>query len=198
MYLFGASGHAKVILDILRLRGQVVRGLLDDDPAKKELLGIPVLGNTEAWQEEWFPCLISIGNNHLRRKVAGKVNAVYATAIHPDAVVAEPSSIGSGTVIMAGAVINPDTRIGRHVIINTRASVDHDNQIGDFVHIAPGSTLCGGITVGEGTLIGSGATILPNITIGKWVTIGGGAVVTQDIPDHSTAVGCPARIIRTR
>ncbi len=197
MYLFGASGHAKVITDILNMRGERVQGFIDDDPSKEELWGIPVLGDTASYQTEWTPCIISIGNNKLRRKVADAVTTRYSHAIHPSAILADTIEVGPGTVIMAGVVINPDTRIGSHVIINTRASVDHDCVIGDFVHVAPGSTLCGGITVGEGTLIGSGATILPNIKIGKWATIGGGAVVTKDIPDHATAVGCPARIIKT-
>ena len=196
MYLFGASGHAKVILDILRVSGINVQGFIDDDPSKKELWGIPVLGDTQAYQSSWTPCLISIGNNRLRKKVADAVESTYSTAIHPSALIADSVEIGEGTVLMAGSVINPDTRIGRHVIVNTRASVDHDCSISDFVHIAPGSTLCGGITVGEGTLIGSGATILPNVTIGKWATIGAGATVTQDIPDNATAVGCPAKIIK--
>ncbi len=196
MYLFGASGHAKVILDILSATGEKVLGFIDDDPAKKELWGIPVLGNTMAHQSSWTPCLISIGNNRLRKKVADQVQTSYSNAIHPSSVVADSVEIGEGTVLMAGAVINPDTKLGRHVIINTRASVDHDCSIGNFVHIAPGCTLCGGITVGEGTMIGAGATILPNITIGKWATIGAGATVTQDIPDHATAVGCPAKIIK--
>lgn len=198
MYLFGASGHAKVILDILRYHGKQVSGFIDDDPAKKELSGIPVVGNTRAHRPEWQPCLVSIGNNTLRKKVVDAVTTVYENAIHPDAVIAESATIGEGTVVMAGAVINPDTRIGRHVIINTCASVDHDCDIADFVHIAPGSTLCGGIVVGEGTLIGSGATIIPNITIGKWATIGAGAVVTRDVPDFMTVVGCPARIIDSK
>ncbi len=196
MYLFGASGHAKVIMDMLRLLGREVEGFFDDDPLKRELWGVPVLGDTTAHRQNMNPCVISIGNNRLRKQVAGKVNAGFISLVHPAAVVAETVSLGDGSVVMAGAVINADTRIGNHVIINTRASVDHDNDIGDFVHIAPGSTLCGGITVGEGTLIGSGATILPNVKIGKWATIGGGATVTSDIPDHATAVGCPAKIIK--
>ena len=43
MYLYGASGHAKVIIDIIRAQGGIVEGLVDDNPNLKELGGISVL-----------------------------------------------------------------------------------------------------------------------------------------------------------
>ncbi len=193
MYLFGASGHAKVICDILNKAGIPVNGFIEDDPEKKELWSIPVVGTTDAYSSDWQPCIISIGNNTIRKTIADRIQVRYEKAIHPSAVIAPTVRIDEGTVVMAGVVINPDTTIGRHVIVNTRSSIDHDCHIGDFVHIAPGTTLCGGITVGEGTMIGAGATVLPNITIGKWAVIGGGAVVTRDVPEGVTVVGCPAK-----
>lgn len=42
MYLYGASGHAKVIIDIIRAQGGIVEGLVDDNPNLKELGGISV------------------------------------------------------------------------------------------------------------------------------------------------------------
>lgn len=197
MYLFGASGHAKVIVDILKSSGINVKGFFDDDLSKQRLEGVEVLGVTEAHNEFHNPCIISIGDNEIRKKVVEKLQkAMYYTAIHNRAIVAGTESIGEGTVIMAGAVINPSTKIGKHCIINTSASVDHDCDIKDFVHIAPNATLCGGITVGEGALIGSGATVIPNVSIGKWATIGAGTVVISDIPDYATVVGNPGRILK--
>lgn len=195
MYLFGASGHAKVVVDILKKQGVQVKGFFDDDPAKQELNGIPVVGVTEDNQADHNPCIIAIGDNRIRAKVVGELNAAeYATALHPSATIAEPESISEGTVVMAGAVINPATRVGRHCIINTSASVDHDCVLGDFVHIAPNATLCGGIIVGEGTLIGSGATVIPNIKIGRWAVVAAGAVVIGDVPDFAVVAGNPARV----
>jgi acetyltransferase EpsM len=193
MYLFGASGHAKVICDILEMRNMKVKGFIEDDPEKKSLWSIPVVGTTEGYQSVWQPCIITIGNNHIRKRLADKIKVRYEKAIHPDSIISRTVRIDEGTVVMAGAVVNPDTSIGRHVILNTRCSVDHDCHIGDYVHIAPGATLCGGINVGEGTLIGSGATVLPNIKIGQWAVVGGGAVVTRDVPDGMVVVGNPAR-----
>ena len=184
MYLIGAGGHAKVICDILSLRGIRVKGFIEDDPSKKSLWDIPVVSNTENYSKDCQPCIIAIGNNRIRKEVTTKISPRYERAIHPTAHVALSSRIAEGTVLMAG------------VIINTCASVDHDCHIGDFVHIAPGATLCGGITLEEGVFVGAGATILPNIKVGKWATIGGGAVVTADVAAGQTVVGCPAKALK--
>ena len=49
--------------------------------------------------------------------------------------------------------------------------------------------------VKSGASIGAGAVILPGIIIGKNAMVGAGAVVTKDIPDNTTVVGNPAKII---
>ncbi|UII23889.1 acetyltransferase [Fulvivirga ligni] len=196
MYLFGASGHAKVILDILKLTNQTVKGFYDDDPNKKELWGIPVLGHTDDFEANSGDSIITIGNNKIRKKVTEQISSSYGKAVHPTSVIAETVKVGQGTVVMANVTVNPDTQIGSHVILNTSSSIDHDCILEDFVHIAPNSTLCGGIKIGEGTLIGSGSVVIPNITVGKWVTIGAGCVVTEDIPDYAVVVGNPGKIIK--
>lgn len=199
MLLFGASGHAKVIVDILLSQGIKVEGFYDEDESKKELWGITVIGKPKNFNDPIKKCIISIGINDTRKKVVQQLGDIqFGTAIHARSIIGSHVEVGEGTVIMAGTVINADTKIGKHVIVNTSASVDHDCIIGDFAHIAPNSSLCGGVQVGEGTLVGAGATIIPLVKIGKWCTIGAGAVVVEDLPDHSVAVGNPARVIKNR
>ena len=196
MYLFGASGHAKVILDILKTTGVVAKGFYDDDPLKKDLCSIPVVGNADNFNAEHIPCIVSIGNNKIRESIVKRIAIEdYATAIHANTTISDSVKIGKGTVVMAGVTINADTILGSHVIVNTAASVDHDCILEDYCHIAPNSTLCGGITIGEGTLVGAGAVIIPSIKIGKWAVVGAGAVVVKDVPDFTTVVGNPARSI---
>ena len=198
MYLFGASGHAKVIMATLAANGIEVKGFFDDDPGKKSLNSIPVVGHTDDFHPKNTPCLISIGDNHIRKRVVERIKTEkYANAIHPRSILSSPVGLGVGTAIMAGVVINADVRIGNHVIINTSASVDHDCDLGDYCHIAPNSTLCGGISVGEGAFIGAGAVVVPNTRIGKWSVVGAGAVVLEDVPDGATVVGNPARVVKT-
>lgn len=198
MYLFGASGHAKVIVDILLSEDIAVKGFYDEDESKKELLGIPVLGKTVDFEKDSAHCLVSIGDNKTRKKVVNILSkkARFGTAIHQQSIIGSKVYIEEGSVVMPGVVINADTKIGKHAIINTSSSVDHDCEIGDFVHIAPNSSICGGVKIGEGTLFGAGATAIPLVNIGKWCIIGAGAVITTDVPDYSVVVGNPGRIIK--
>jgi len=194
--LYGASGHAKVIIEILELNHIPVLGLFDDNPDIKRLLDYDVLGPVGKKKVK-NPVIISIGDNLLRKKVSRRFNFSYAQAIHPTATISPRAVIGAGTVVMGHAIINSGTMIGQHCIINTSASIDHDCLLGDFVHISPNATLSGGVVVGEGTHIGSAAVVIPSVKIGKWATIGAGSVIIRDVPDFATVVGNPGRVIKT-
>ena len=192
IYLYGASGHGKVIREILESQGKAVEGFVDDNPDINELSGLPVQHTMEGVDE----VVVSIGVNRIRKKVVEKIDCKFAdAAVHSQAIVSPTAKIGEGSVVMAGAIVNADAQIGRHCIVNTGASVDHECVIGDYVHVAPHASLCGQVQVGEGTLIGVGASVIPCVKIGKWCTIGAGAAVTEDIPDNSVAVGVPAKVI---
>lgn len=190
--LFGASGHAKVVMDIIAAQGDTAGVLYDDAPHCATLHGHTVLKASDHAPEG--PLVISIGSNRVRKMIAERHALRYATALHPGAIVASSAGIGCGSVVMQGAIIQSDASIGDHCIVNSGASVDHDCRIGNFVHLSPHSTLCGNVTVGEGTWIGAGATVIQGINIGRWCTIGAGAVVVRDIPDGATAYGNPCRI----
>ena len=197
MILYGASGHGKVILDILERNNENSIELWDDQ-ATGDFCGIAINKPRELNPNERI--IVSIGVNKVRKKVVEKFNksVTFGKAIHPAAVISPRASIGDGTVAMAGSVVNPDVIIGSHCIINTSASLDHDCKLEDFVHISPNATLSGDVWVGEGTHIGSGAVSIQGIRIGKWCTIGAGSVIIKDIPDFATAVGNPARVIKVK
>lgn len=192
--LFGASGHAKVIQDIVEAQGDNVQFMYDDAPRFSEIHNIPVLKASDTSVLE--PLIISIGSNKVRKSIAQRYSLEFAKAIHPGAIISKSAMIGSGTVVMQGAIIQSDVKIGVHCIINTGASIDHECIISDFVHISPHATLCGNAHVGEGTWIGAGAIVVQGIKIGRWCTIGAGSVVIHDIPDNTVAVGNPCKKIR--
>jgi len=197
MFLYGASGHAKVILDILKSRGINVTGLFDDNPDVKMLRGFSVLGKFTPEQLSQAELIISIGENAIRKKVVESLpkSTNYGLAIASSAQVSEFAQVCEGTVVMQGAIIQASTVVGKHAIINTQASVDHDCTLGDYVHVSPHACLCGNVTVGEGSQIGAGAVVIPGIKIGSWCMIGAGAVVNKDVPDNTTIVGNPGRAI---
>lgn len=199
VYLFGASGHGKVIKDILNANGVKVEAFVDDNLSVNECAGRKVLHDAKGLS----PIIVSIGVNRIRKIVVERLLAdaniigstlKFTTAIHPSAVISPTAKIGEGTVVMAGAVINADAVIGKHCIVNTGATVDHDCVIGDYCHIAPGAHVSGGTHIGEGTWIGVGACVIQGINIGKDCMIGAGSVVVKDIPDGVTAYGNPCRV----
>lgn len=193
MYLFGASGHGKVIKEIIEANGGRVEAFIDDNNEILEFAGLPVLHDAT----KLMTMIVSIGNCRIRKLIVERLGMrCYAISIHPSAVVSPSAKIGEGTVVMAGAVINADAVIGQHCIVNTGATVDHDCLIDDFCHIAPGVHISGGTHIGEGTWIGVGSCIIHCLNIGRDCMIGAGSVVISNIPDGVTAFGNPCRVVK--
>ena len=105
-----------------------------------------------------------------------------------------------------GIEIHPACFIGKGLLIDHGSGV----VIGETAIIGDNCTIFHGVTLGgkgneqgkrhptlyNGVFVGAGAKILGNIEIGNNVKIGANAVVLTDIPDNSTAVGIPARIVK--
>ncbi len=194
MILYGASGHGKVIADILKKSGIYEIMFWDDDPQVR-IEGYKVVQVPEEYANE-DEVILSIGNNATRFKIAGTGIYKWGKAIHPNAIIAENVTIENGSVLMAGVIVNSCTKIGAHCIINTSSSVDHDCIIDSFVHISPNATIAGGVKIGTGAWIGAGAVLIQNIKIGKWAIIGAGSILISDVPDYAVVVGNPGRIIK--
>ena len=207
VYVYGASGHGKVVADILQCCGIRVAGFIDDVlPAGQRLLGEIAVAGSGEWlraraRDSSVAVALGIGtNNHARARVADQLSRAgiqLVTAVHPRATVAESAEIGAGSVIMAGAVVNADVRIGEGVVINSAAVIEHDAVIEDFVFIAPHATIAGGARVGKLSLVGIGAAVLPMVIVGSETIVGAGAVVARDLPDGVVASGVPARVRRS-
>lgn len=200
--IIGASGHGKVIADIIVSSGNVVKGFLDDadDIQGKSIIGFPVLGIIADYKE-YLDCefIIAIGDPYIRKKIAESIDVKWHTAVHPSAVISKfDTSIGEGTVIMANAVVNPSAKIGNHCIVNTSVVVEHDNVLKDYVHLSPNVTLAGIVTVGECTHIGAGASTRQLINIAPDCVIGVGSVIVKDITEKGVYAGVPARKISRR
>jgi sugar O-acyltransferase (sialic acid O-acetyltransferase NeuD family) len=205
--IWGASGHARVVADIVRLRGEYeIAGFLDDinpERHRTQFCGATVLGGHEQLaklrQQGIEAIVLAFGNCEKRLELSSWVKSqgfLLATAIHPAAVIASDVMIAQGAVVAAGAVINPMASIGESVIVNSLASVDHDCYIDAAVHVCPGVHIGGGVTVGCAAWIGIGAIVKDKVCIGRGSVIGAGAVVINDIPDDMIAYGVPAKPVR--
>ena len=193
--LYGASGHCKVVIDILKSNSFKIKKIVDDNIHLKSILEFPIEYSNNYCFNSNDKVILSIGNNKVREKLSS-MNVDFVSAIHKEAIVSSASSIDKGSVVMAGAIVNADTKIGKHCIINSGSVVEHDCEIEDFVHISPNVSLAGNVTIGKGSQIGIGATVIQGITIGKWVVIGAGAVIIRDVPDFSVVVGNPGKVIK--
>jgi serine O-acetyltransferase len=107
---------------------------------------------------------------------------------------------------LTGIEIHPGARIGRRFFIDHGMGVviGETTEIGDDVLLYQGVTL-GGTgkdtgkrhpTIGDGVVIGTGAKVLGNIRIGDHAKVGAGSVVVHPVPDHSTVIGVPGRVVR--
>ncbi len=198
IYIFGASGHGKVVSELITNNQCKIEAMVDDEPKLNYFNEIPIINSTFLPQaSENISLIIAIGNNITRKKISSRFNEFnFFSSVHKTAFVSPSATVGAGTVVMLYAIINSDATIGNHVIVNTGALIEHDCNIEDFVHISPKVTLSGNVKIGIGTHVGSGAIVIPGIKIGKWCTIGAGTVVINDIPDGATVIGNPGRIIK--
>jgi UDP-N-acetylbacillosamine N-acetyltransferase len=205
LVVWGASGHARVVADIIRLSKEYdIVGFLDDVNPERcgtEFCGARVLGGREKVDELRRQgvqhVVFGVGDNRARLTLGSLVQAgglCLATAIHPRATIAADVAIGRGTVVAAGAVINPGARIGESVIINTCASVDHEGLVDDGAHVGPGVRLGGKVVVERGAWIGIGATVRDEVVIGAHSIVGAGAVVVANVPARVVAYGVPATV----
>jgi sugar O-acyltransferase (sialic acid O-acetyltransferase NeuD family) len=200
LYIYGASGHGKVVLYTFSANGVPVAGFIDDGvsgmfcdlPVVTPTQLLSIKNDKETIRDRFH---IAIGSNKLRES---KFNQLVAlgflpeSAIHPAAVIYPSAVLGSACLVAATAIVAPSARVGDACILNHGAIVDHDCVVGAFTHCAPNVTLGGNVRVGKSCLIGSGAVILPGLTIGDYVTVGAGAVVTKNISDNQVVAGSPA------
>lgn len=208
--IIGASGHAKVIIDIIERTAMYhIVGLVDSYKSTSEtLFNYKILGTEHAIPNliethNLYGGIIAIGDNYTRMKLAKTINDQHTNfkfinAIHPQAIIGKNVQIDAGSCVMAGAIINADAKIGTHCIINTKSSVGHDCNIKCYNSIAPGATLGGNVHIGKCSSISINATVIENVHIGKHTVIGAAALVNKNIGSNKVAYGIPAKVVKER
>jgi len=112
--------------------------------------------------------------------VFNKLNVVFGGCI-----IGRGADFGPELVLVhsQGVVINTAVRGGRHVVI------EHQVTVGAEKGAAP--------VLGDNVFIGAGAKIVGAVHVGSGAKIGANAVVLDDVPEGATAVGVPARVVKT-
>ncbi|MFN5323901.1 MAG: acetyltransferase [Bacteroidota bacterium] len=208
--IFGSSGHAKVVIDIIENEGRhKIIGLLDSYRAIGETtFDYPVLGSEDDLPaiSKLYPnvkLFVAVGDNWRRYEIVNKIRMLcpsmdFVSVIHPAAQIGRDVSIGVGVAIMAGVVVNCNSVIGGFSILNTNSSLDHDCFMSDFSSLAPAVTIGGNVSIGELTAISIGATVKNGLSIGKQSVIGASSLLLNNCGDNLIMYGVPAKMIRTR
>lgn len=203
--IFGAGGHAKVIVDIIEKQNLYrIKNIIETQPKSKNFMGYEVQSEKEFFENPYVQKgLIAIGDNFIRSNIANKLLSVlpsfkFVVAIHPSAQIAKNVVIGGGTCVMANVAVNTDSQIGEHVILNTNCSVDHDCTLQDFSSVAPNAALGGNCKIGTMSAISIGATVIHGINIGNNTVVGAGATVTRNLEENGLYIGTPAKLKATR
>lgn len=207
--IMGAGGHARVVIDTIRILGTYeIEGIVDEYSHVGELVdGVPVIGRDEdlglfaKGAQAAVVAIGSVGDPSVRiaaAEAALEAGLHLPTLIHPSAVVSPSARFGEGCFVAMGAVVGVSVKAGDFVIINTGAVLDHDCEVGHYVHIAPNATLCGAVSVGDRTHVGTGSSVVQGITIGADTIVGAGSAVVHDIPDQVVAMGVPCHVTSRR
>ena len=204
--ILGSGGHARVLLDVLRQCGVEVLGCTGPGsaPAETPPAGLNYLGSDEAITQAPVKVRLvnglgGVGDTAPRRQLFARFKEkgyVFATLVHPSAVVAGDAVLGEGAQVMAGVVLQPGCVLGDNAIVNSGAVIDHDGHIGAHCHVAPGAVLSGAVTLGEGVHVGTGAAVIQGVTIGAGAVVAAGAAVTEDVSAGAKVMGVPARMVQ--
>jgi sugar O-acyltransferase (sialic acid O-acetyltransferase NeuD family) len=136
-----------------------------------------------------------VGDPLVRKKIVESLpeETVYASIIHPRAVLSEWVEVGAGSIITAGTIVTCQVHLGQHTHLNLHTTVGHDCSFGDYFTTAPGVNVSGNCQFGNGVYIGTNACVREGIKIIDNVTVGMGAVVVKDITDSGVYIGNPCK-----
>ena len=206
--IIGAGGVGREVSLIIQQINELeptwnLLGFIDDntDNWGKVINGYSVIGGIDSLEflSNDTYIVIAIANYEVKKKIVNKINNKFkfATIVHPKVWIHDYMTVGQGTIIYEGAILTANIEIGNHVIISPKCGVGHDSIIKDYVSLLWNVNVSGNDLIEEGVMMGSGSTVIQGKKIGKGSIIGAGAVVVNDIESFSTAVGVPAKVIKS-
>ena len=179
-----------------------IKGFIDDNPEALNgiLSDVPVISSIDGYNvlpDDEFVCCI--GNSDVRERVVNKMKekgAVFASVIHPSAVVADTCSIGDGVIVYPFALISDNAQVGDGCIINMYSSVAHDAVLGEFCTISAHCDITGKCLLGKRVFMGSSSHIVPGCKIGDDAYICAGSTVMTRVRSGIKVLGNPAKIVK--
>ncbi|WP_046174418.1 acetyltransferase [Domibacillus indicus] len=199
--LLGNGGHASVLTDILLQQRREIIGFTApvEEPNHFNLSYLGTDEEIDSYSSDEVKLVLAIGSirvSPIRAMIFQKMKEkgyLFASVIHPSAIISSYAEIGEGVQIMAGTVVQAFAKIADNTIVNTSSVIEHDCEIGEHCHIAPGVTLSGNVRVGRGTHIGIGTSVIQNTRIGSNALVGAGSIVLKEVKENQTVYGVPAK-----
>ncbi len=195
LLIFGASGHAKDILDAAISIGYEEFTLVTTD-GSSDIADRDTLKESDFAPSDYadWDCIVAIGNITRRKHFYSSYACLRQVSIvSPSAVVSESAKIGSGCYIGAFAYIGPNSTLGQACIVNTHSIIGHDSKVGAYSQIGPKVCIPGNVIVGECVFIGAGA-IFNNgskespLLVPDFVEIGMGCHITNSIKNRGLKI----------
>lgn len=203
--IVGAGGFGRELLQWIKDINRVtltweIIGFIDDNP--RALDGVEcdygIVGSIKEWQpKEGEEFALALGSSELKRKIASELKAkgaVFATIIHPTAMLSEFAHHGEGLIMFPNSKLSCNSTAGDHVTILS-SLIGHDTTIGDYSVISGGCNIVRNVHIGADVFVAAGVCIAQDITIGKGAYLGLGSVILKDVPPKMKAFGNPARLL---
>lgn len=217
LVIFGSGGISREVAQLVEDINASTRipvfqliGFIEADESSIGLeiyAGLSVVSCDKAFEEfaSNFPVLgvaVPQGKPKIKRRIYDDVlaslnNLVFPNMVHPSAITPFAKiKMGVGNIITAGVITNIGLEVGNFNLINTGANIGHDVKIGSFCNINGVASISGEVVIGDEALIGTGASILQGKRIGVGAVVSMGSAVIRNVPDFSTAIGVPAKIVK--
>jgi sugar O-acyltransferase (sialic acid O-acetyltransferase NeuD family) len=204
IFIVGAGGFGREVWHWLRDAWPesvpMVTGFLSADPKSLDGKGValPIVGDPDAFVPEAGDVfLLAIGIPQVRRRVAESLEsrgAVFATLVHPTAIVAPSAVIGHGSILCPFAIVSDAAVVGRFTLVNFHASLGHDATTGAFCVLSPYATLGGGAHLGEDVFMGMHSSVGPAARVGGRSKISANSCALVDTQDDALVFGSPGRV----
>lgn len=193
LYIYGATAHAKMAIEIAEDLGFTIGGLIDKSLLIEEVFNVPVSLKFEEREYDGDTFFVAIHDAGLReRTVQDLGDQFFETLVHHRAHVSRRAEIEDGTIVFPGAAINPDVQIGVHVLIGNNAVIESNTIIEDFINIGSNTSIGTGVLISHGADIGANVRIANQVNIGKYARIDAGSIITEDVDDYACIQGNPA------
>lgn len=198
LVVLGGGRYSKLIEQLAMDIGRHKEIVFYDDVVKSDRIQGPL---DQAMQEDPDNAEFVVGVGYLHfelrtnlfKKFSDKFE--FARLVHPASFVSSTATVEQGCCIFSNCNIEQGAHLKENVSIFNNTSITHDVLVGAHSFLSVGVNMGGGVIMGEQTFIGVGAVLINDFTIGNRVTICAGSVVSKDIPDDSTVVGNPMKVI---